>query len=293
MVTNTDGEGVWLHGDPGFGDQGDLIKVMPEGSHFNADCYVNDAPVGPRNNPAWLHGTDETGVTGYFADFYSSSRWSSGNTLHDQGLPFCGEETAPQQPNVASERPESVIISVPYDREAAVAWARNHAQDVPPYDASCTWFVSNALWAGGLPKDELWTDQGEFGRIQHRPGTKAAWTVDHLLNYIQYKYPQSELVRLDSEDFRNNSVLQADVGDVIIYIWWDDGEYDHASIVTDVVSEHYPEVAEWSAYDGRIPTPYVERGWTYSERNNSWLQEKYPEVVAYLLDIDTTQVGEF
>lgn len=121
--TYTTTDDVWLHADPGLGDKGDLIKIIPKGTKFTADCYVNDTPIGERNNPAWLHGTDETGATGYFTDYYSDSRWSRDNTLHDQGLAFCGEKTEEEQP---SGQPEGEVLVTPiYDREKAVAWAGN------------------------------------------------------------------------------------------------------------------------------------------------------------------------
>jgi hypothetical protein len=93
-VVNTDGEGVWLHSDPGLGDTGDLIRVMPEGTQFDADCYVTDTSVD--GNPVWLHGQDDSGATGYFADRYSSSHWGSSNTLQQQGLPICGQAPSAQ-----------------------------------------------------------------------------------------------------------------------------------------------------------------------------------------------------
>lgn len=102
--TYTTTDDVWLHSDPGLGDKDDLIKIMPKGTRFTADCYVNDTPIGEKSNPAWLHGTDETGTTGYFTDYYSSSHWDRNNTLHDQGLAFCREETA-TTPKESEKRP--------------------------------------------------------------------------------------------------------------------------------------------------------------------------------------------
>lgn len=72
-----------------------------------------------------------------------------------------------------------------------------------------------------------------------------------------------------------------------------EGVWLHADPGIEDEGDHYPEVAEWSIYDGREPTPYVERGWTHSKKSNAWLQEKFPNITAYLLDIDTTQTGEF
>lgn len=86
---------------------------------------------------------------------------------------------------------------------------REHAKDKPKYRASCTNFVSQALWKGGLPEDDRWTDEGEFGRIQKRPGTKAAWSVEHFRNYLASKYPQSDEIKLDGDRFKNNRVPEA------------------------------------------------------------------------------------
>jgi hypothetical protein len=102
-VENTDGDGVWLHGDPGLGDKGDLITIVPEGTQVTADCYVNDTPVGKKNNPAWLRITYDD-KQGFISDAFTSSRWNRSNTLHDQGLAFCGEDIASQ--NETEQPPE-------------------------------------------------------------------------------------------------------------------------------------------------------------------------------------------
>lgn len=105
-VTGTDGDGVWLHSDPGLGDVNDLITVMPEGTRFDAECFVHDTPIGEYDNPVWLHGTDGRGNRGWFTDAFSSTSWNWSNTLEDQGLPYCGtEQPAPEpQPEPEQER---------------------------------------------------------------------------------------------------------------------------------------------------------------------------------------------
>lgn len=117
-VTGTNGDGVWLHGDPGLGDTGDLIKIMPEGTKFTADCYVIDTPIGSSGNPAWLHGRDQQGDAGYFADFYSDSRWDGVNTLEKQGLPVCGSlapaVAVPDQPGNPGQEGAAVFTGVFY-----------------------------------------------------------------------------------------------------------------------------------------------------------------------------------
>jgi hypothetical protein len=86
---------------------------------------------------------------------------------------------------------------------------------------------------------------------------------------------------------------EAEIGDVIVYDWEGDGVSDHAAIITNIAPGQYPEVSEWSAYDGRNPAPYVRRGWTWSERSQLWLQQKFPRISAFLLHIDATAIGEY
>lgn len=153
-ITNAEGGGVWLHSDPGLGDSGDLIKIMPDRSQFAADCLVYDTPVGPKRNPVWLHGKDETGAQGFMTDYYSSSKWKRSNTLEDQGLPVCGQQ--PKQTQTAEPQIQNHEANPPftgqYDRDRAVSWALTNAEMQPPSDGSCTWFASNVLWQGGLPR---------------------------------------------------------------------------------------------------------------------------------------------
>lgn len=289
-VVNTDGEGAWLHADPGLEDEGDLIKIMPEGTAFDADCYVLDTPIGPNGNEIWLHGTDDTGATGYFTDHYSDSEWSNrtGNTLHSQGLPFCDEE--------AQSGDAWPVQDMYYDRDAAVAWARNHAQATPLYNASCTNFVSNALWAGGLPETDEWTDDGPMygdDPFNQRPGISTAWAAQHLFEYLKDEFPGTKIVELDSQRFRDNAIPEAQLGDLITYDWQNDGELDHMAIVTDITSGAYPEVSDWSVAGGTNPASYVDRGWTYSGTNKRWLQDSSQYVTAKLIKIDPIRESEF
>lgn len=87
---------------------------MSEGTQFSADCYVHDTPIGENDNPVWLRGTDEHGNSGYFTDYYSSSRWDWNNTLEDQGLPYCGTgQPAPESPPEAEQQRGGVVYYGP------------------------------------------------------------------------------------------------------------------------------------------------------------------------------------
>lgn len=188
--------------------------------------------------------------------------------------------------------PGVLLPTTPFDRAATVRWALARAKDTPPYPASCTWFVSQALWAGGLPKSDTWTNAGQHGRLQKRPGSVAAFATPDFVRYIRSAFPRSTYTQLTFSN-TTNAVPQAKVGDVIVYDW--DGtsslkNHDHvrhASLVTSIASGSYPQLSEWSIGDGREPTPYVARGWNWSKLSNKWLHSKYPKIQAFLLHIDT------
>ncbi|MEU2588260.1 amidase domain-containing protein [Streptomyces avermitilis] len=189
--------------------------------------------------------------------------------------------------------------AAPYDRQAAVDWARQHA-----HPAACTWFVSEALWAGHMQQDAEWTSQDGHGLLwQHRPGTASATAAQPLLDYINRRYPLTQTTPLDANRFRTNAVPEAEPGDIIAYDWQNDGEVDHLSLVVDIADGQYPEIAEWGVVDWNplgvinrnATTPYAKRGWTYSEKNHNWLQsvEETRNVSAKLIHIDTRNVTTF
>jgi hypothetical protein len=183
-----------------------------------------------------------------------------------------------------------------YNRNAAVAWATANAQDSQGSGALCTWFVSQALWAGGLPQTSDWqqNDQDQ--------GTHDATYVDGLVNYLVSNglATWTDITGDMSPDV--NVVPEAEPGDIIVYDWNDGGtQFDHMSFVVDTVSGGYPEVAEWGQFDfnpwdyvDNPSSPYVTRGWTYSVMHNEWLQTEHPGMLAHLLHINNGYyVGTF
>jgi hypothetical protein len=169
-----------------------------------------------------------------------------------------------------------------YDRTAAVHWALENAQDSQGASGLCTWFVSNALWAGGLPRAQNW-----------QQGTYDATNVPGLVSYLEahYSVTWTDITR----DLTTNAVPQAELGDIIVYSWHGNGTLDHMAFVVGFAPGDYPEVSEWGQFNF-IPdvwdylfnprSPYVERGWTYSGVNHAWLQTIYPGMKAYLLHIN-------
>ena len=200
--------------------------------------------------------------------------------------------SAPTPP--PSTTPIGTIPNQGYDRSAAVSWALAHAKDPQAYGAMCTWFVSNALWAGGFTKTAAWTDQGHY---RSAPGTKIAWWLPDFLPYIQSNYSTS--LKDITSDLRTNAVPQAEAGDMILYDWGDGHGISHVAFIVDIASGQYPEVSEMGQFDFglldaainkivHVRSPYVKRGWTWSAINNNWLQSdpKHRGMKAYLLHIN-------
>jgi len=57
---------------------------------------------------------------------------------------------------------------------------------------------------------------------------------------------------------------------LLAYDWNDDGSIDHIDVVTGF-SGQYPLVSGWSE-DGAKALTYNQRGWTYSQKEGTWLQ---------------------
>jgi len=172
-------------------------------------------------------------------------------------------------------------VNPTYDRTAAVNWALAHAQDPQGSGALCTWFVSEALWAGGLSPTSDWGQ-----------GTYDATYVQGLVGYLVTQAPYSVTWTDITSDLATNAVPQAEPGDIIVYSWGG-STLDHMSFVVGIAPGDYPEVAEWGQFDftpwdkiHNPSSPYVERGWTYSEMHNEWLQVEHPGMTAYLLHIN-------
>lgn len=177
-------------------------------------------------------------------------------------------------------------VNPTYDRTAAVNWALAHAQDPQGSGALCTWFVSQALWAGGLSQTPDWG-------VSAGQGTYDATYVQGLVGYLVTEAPYSVTWTNITGDLTTNAVPGAEPGDIIVYSW-DGTELDHMDLVVGIASGDYPEVSGWSEFNNFTPldylvnptSSYVERGWTWSVINNEWLQTKNPNMQAYLLHIN-------
>lgn len=276
-IFNAEG-GVYYRRSPSWGDTAKTPGVgVYNGDRVELICGAMGDSVGPYNNRAWSKVRNLTRPSigeGWVNEHFINDNASSNSFA--AGEPMCG--SGGSRESLAS-----------FNRAATVKWAMAHARDTPPDPAACTWFVSQALWAGGLPKTSEWTSAGSHGLLQKRPGTVAAWAVPNFVNYILKQYPRSTFTQLD---LVANKVPAAQPGDVIAYDWYgksttkNRSNLQHLSVVTSIQSGEYPEVAEWSISDGDQPTPYVSRGWTWSSKTHQWLQKEFPQVQAFLLHIN-------
>jgi hypothetical protein len=276
-TTSTPGVGVY---------NGDSVELV---------CGAFGDAVGPYNDAAWSYVNNLSRPVG--------PGWVNEHFINDgapdngfvAGEPMCqtgGSGTAGGGSGGSSS-------DVHFNRPAAVAWAKAHAEDTPPADSACTWFVSQALWAGGLPDSSAtpWNSFGfHNGRIRHYPGSLTAWSTPLFVSYILKTFPHSTYRELDLRAGHTN-VPAAQPGDVILYDWngkssvknW--SNLDHAALVMWGArhNHQYPEVAEWGADDflaWGVAVNYESRGWTWSKVSEKWLQEKKPNTQAFLLHID-------
>lgn len=264
-LINTAGLGAYPRSEPVFESR--TGQARPEGSWVSPACWVyGETVTNPYNYSSSVWVRDSSGL------FWPEVWLETGSEGVPPGLPGC-DAAAPA---------EVAIPNSFYNRALAVKWAKSNASNDPTslYAASaCTWFVSNALWRGGFAKDAIWTSEGEHGRLRKVPGSVTAWAVPELFNYLtlQNRFDVS-VVDLTAERFRNNSVPEAELGDLIAYDWDGDGSLDHFTMVTEIAPGNYPEVSEWG-----VNNVYPKRGWTYSVNDDTWLQSHNPGVRAKLI----------
>lgn len=268
-LINTAGLGAYPRSQPVFSAR--TGSASPEGTQISASC--------------WLYG--ETVTNPYD---YSSNVWvrdSSGQYWSEVWLDTGSDGVPPGLAACAS--PAAQSASTPnlfYNRTQAVKWALESAPHDPsrsyPWVPACTWFVSNALWQGGFPQDATWTSAGSHNRVRQVQGSVTAWSVPDFYSYVtdQGRFNVTT-VELTPGRFRSNAMPEAEAGDLIVYDWEGDGNWDHFSLVTSIAPGQYPEVSEWG-----VNNDYVKRGWTHSINEDGWLQETNPNMTAELIHIN-------
>src|SRR2546421_335596 len=173
-VVNADGGVYWRSApdwsaaiqNPGHG--------VYNGDQVELECWVRGGTVPPyNNNPLWYDARVVSGRgigEGLVNDHFIDTGINQPNIIVG-GVPQCGSTATPPPP------PPPPDPNAFYNRSAAVAWATAHAEDDQFNGDECTWFVSQALWAGGFPMTPVWTSQGSH---HHLPGSETAWVVGEL-----------------------------------------------------------------------------------------------------------------
>lgn len=276
QITGTEGAGVKIRPTPDTSQA--PMGLIPESASPDYICFIYGEVI--NGVPIWFSVT-YGGVTGYYSSAFDNSTYRSDEELTAKyGVPRCGSSATP----VAAPAGPSVRS---FDASGAVTWAREHAMDTQPFDAACTWFVSQAPWAGALEKTAAWTSEGSHsGWIQARPGTIAATEANTLRDYLINSYPGTTWQDVTAK-LTTNAVPQAQPGDLMYYDWDGDGRIDHVAMITSLSSGQYPNVSEWGTVKGGQRARYLERGWTWSELHQSWLQESNPAMKVHLMRIGT------
>ena len=250
---------VWMRNGPGTNYN--TLGQLGAGTSITLECHsygsqVN-APYGATNIWYKLKGRDNAWVNdGYI---YTGS---------DEPVTGACADTA--------EKPKASAPAQKYNRTAAVQWAKAHVYDHERFDhgLDCTWYVSQALWAGGLPKSSAWTSDNAFPSFNP---PKAASGADYLKNHLVKDTGMATITELSWSD---NTAGGAQLGDLIAYDWDNgaDGVIDHHAIVTDFTAEGYPVVSQHSHAQ-------LKRYWSYSETGKDWVENTNKGARVYLIHI--------
>ena len=243
-----------------------IIKTVAKGTRLTIDCYATGQAVG--GVTIW----DRVTSGGYISDTLLLT--GSNNAV----VPACiAGGILPVVPVPVPPAPQPVA----YNPQAAVNWALAHVNDAPRYGEDCTWYVSQALWAGGLPKTTSWSDTS----VPLFKPTANAVNANRLKDYLVTESRQATIQELS---WGQNNVPQAQLGDLIAYDWGTidangnlkpgtDGIVDHMMIITGF-SGQYPLVSGHTA-------PTANQGWTWSKSGNNWYSVVYPGARVYLVHI--------
>lgn len=171
-----------------------------------------------------------------------------------------------------------------YNGTVAAQWAKDHLEDPDRFEegGDCTWYVSQALWAGGLPRTRIWD------AVTKRLGPRGAYltysevtpTARLAHEFTNYLVDRGLATKQEVIDWADRSVMGANIGDVIVYDFNADGTIDHATIVTAIGPDGVVKVTQ---HGPSLP----DKPWDWSSTQNTWLKspEAKPNTKAYLLRI--------
>lgn len=260
------GIGIYPRTEPSM-DAPHAGDALPDGTMVTIECELEGQAV--NNGMATISIWAKTNV-GYLPNAYLYT----GVDGWTPGVGRCSDE----------REASKAAAPVPAGASQATEWARTHYSDPARFDpdrGDCTWFVSQALWAGGLPKSEDWTDiSTDWSKIPNplehgwRGVTKSGRYAPALREYLI----SAELAQERRISWSDNTASGAAIGDLIFYDYQGDGEWDHVAIVTSLNESGFPTVTEHLN---------AERYWSWSEASvpGRWIEQVAPSAVAVLLKV--------
>lgn len=174
---------------------------------------------------------------------------------------------------------EPPVVDYPYDREAAVAYAREWVgeqeplrndrwQDYEMLGGDCNNFISQCLYAGGIPMDTqgaaIWKWYGDTpSSLNTAYGRSPSWTsVDDFYWYCRDNQGAGLVAQVDLD------LRYAEPGDILQF--WALGEWRHSVIVTDRVADellvhsHSADRADYPVSGYLFPTVRLIKIWGWN-----------------------------
>ena len=169
----------------------------------------------------------------------------------------------------------------PMTRMQAVHYAQALLDAPYNFENDCTYYVSQALWLGGMEPTADWTpktsDPSKLASHApwNNPGpSKVAADADDFKKYME----RSHTAIVKKITWSDNTAAGAELGDVIAYDWDGpaDGHIDHLAIVTSFTDDHHPNVSQHS------PTRQ-DRYWSWDPDGKNWIEFTHPGSRASLI----------
>ena len=274
------------------------LSGFPSNASVSITCYDSVSTSGFYTFSLTTDGSGNAFTQSYCYSGDGPEHWVTADGVESNQVAWGGATTVTvttgTTPSTTStSSPGSVPVNSFYYREQATDWALANAEDVQPSGDACTWFVSQALWAGGFPKSSTWTDAGSHW-LSHVPprkvsGTATAWTVGLLEVYLVNHFkPTIHLDFLGKLSTAPGALPRAVPGDIIIYSWHGNSTMDHmAFVVPTKQGQTATQVAAWTeTRPGASSQPWSQRAWNWSAKDHEPITTEYPSVTAWLLHID-------
>ena len=243
--------------------------------YVSADAFYNNGETsGSLAGTPFVDNAVPTCAPGTGAGGGGTNGGSGGGTSGSGGTTGSGGSSSTGGPT-----PGTTTSSKKYNRSAAQQWALANVYTSPRYSEDCTWYASQALWKGGMPKDYVWTDSTFTDKASpHNPLPGPSRTAAYAPALISYLVFGKHLAAWRPLPWSQNAIPDARIGDLIAYDWNDDGLIDHIMVVTDIESGS-------RVYVSGHTNPTKNAYWSWSTAYNGWIQYKYPKPVAYLVHI--------